>query len=350
MTEKHLTALCNLHCAHCSHLHKTRFPPEYQPCSMNETTLKQYILQKIDTWKTDDVHFFWQDGKSTSYSLHFLKRIINLQQRFAQGKNIINTLLINGTTLDDDWCEFFKKNDFLICISVDGDSQSCDTFSITMSERTVTNIIETNVRLLQKHNITFNTLTFINNINSQQPLQTYNYLKSLGGRHMLFIPFIKPSEQDGVDTSSLDPAALGTFLKTIFYTWIRLDIGTIHIPIFEHAFASWRGLSVPACVYAACEDSNQLTKTTMQEGMAKQRVEQFKTTLAEECTHCKVQFVCRGGCARERIALSEGGVSQLNYFCESYQAFFTYIEPYMLMMRALWEKNYAPSAIRQYLA
>lgn len=30
--------------------------------------------------------------------------------------------------------------------------------------------------------------------------------------------------------------------------------------------------------------------------------------------------------------------------------FFLYAEPYMLMMRALWEQNYIPSDIRQYLA
>lgn len=347
MTEKHLTALCNLHCAHCSHLHKTRLPPEYQTCSMDETTLKQYIRQKIDAWKTDDVHFSWQDSTSPSYSLRFFKRIINLQQRFAQGKNIINTLLINATTLDDDWCEFFKKNDFLICISVDGDSQSCDGFSKTMFESPVTNMIETNVRLLQKHNITFDTLTVINNINSQQPLRIYHYLKHLGSRHMRFIPFLKPLEQGGVDAQSLDPAALGTFLKTIFYTWIRLDIGTIHVPMFERAFASWCGLSVPTCVYASYEDGESALKINEDIYQCDRFV---NLTLAEECTRCKMEFACHGGCTQDRIALSRSGVPQLNYFCESYQAFFTYVEPYMLMMRALWEQNYAPSDIRQYLA
>lgn len=63
-----------------------------------------------------------------------------------------------------------------------------------------------------------------------------------------------------------------------------------------------------------------------------------------------MEFACRGGCAKDRIALPQSGVPQLNYFCESYQAFFTYIEPYMLMMKALWDQNYAPSDIRKYLA
>lgn len=259
-------------------------------------------------------------------------------------------MLINGIALDDGWCEFFKKTDLRICISVDGDSQLSDTFSKTISECPVNNLIEINVRLLQKYDITFNTLTVINNRNSQQPLRIYHYLKSLGSCHMLFIPLLKPLDQGGVDAQSLAPTALGIFLKTIFYTWIRLDIGTIKIPIFEHAFAAWCGLSVPTCAYTSCDDSNQLVATTMQENTANQRVGQSTTTLVEECTSCKMEFACHGGCARDRIALSQSGVPRLNYFCESYQAFFTYAEPYMLMMRALWEQNYSPSDIRKYLA
>lgn len=350
MSGKHLTAFCDLHCTDCLHLHISRLSPEYKMDSMDDETLRQYIRQKIDTCENNDVHFSWQDGELPSGRLHFFKRVIELQQQFAQGKNISNALFINSVALDNDSCDFFKINHFLICISVDGDNAPGVKLGNAMFEAPRNNIIEKNVRLLQKHNITFNTLTVINNINSQQPLQIYHYLKNLGSRHMLFIPLLKPLEQGGVDAQSLAPAALGIFLKTIFYTWIRLDIGTIKIPIFEHAFAAWCGLPVPTCVYSSCDDSNQPFATTMQEITANHGVELSKTTLAEECTRCKVEFACRGGCTKDRFALSESGAPPLNYFCESYQAFFTYAEPYMLMMRALWEQNYAPSDIRKYLA
>lgn len=350
MPEKDLTKLFHSHCTDCFHLHVTRLSPECQTENMDDTTLKQYIRHKIGACETHDVHFSWQDGELPSGRLHFFKRVIELQQQFAQDKNITNTLMINGVTLDDDWCEFFKKNHFLICISVDGDSPADVNFSDMISETTRKNIIEKNVRLLQKHNITFSALIVINNINSQQPLRIYDYLKHLGSRHMLFVPLLKPSEQGGVDAQSLAPAAFGTFLKTIFYTWVRLDIGTIKIPIFEHAFAAWCGLSVPTCVYALSDNCNQSATTAMQESTVNKRAEQSKTTQAKECRNCKVEFACHGGCAKDSLALSQCGEPQLNYFCESYQAFFTYIEPYMLMMRALWEQNYAPSDIRKYLA
>lgn len=372
---KNSSPLCHLHCKSCFCINNTEHSPECNTYCMDGTTLQLFIRRKIDTEEASDVVFTWQDGESMPGGLHFFERVIELQQQYAQSKNIINTFQTNGILLDDEWCEFFKKNKFMICISVDSDVALYDNACDTISGKSTNYQVENAARLLQKYDIEFSTLTVVNTENSHHPLRIYHYLKSLGSRHMQFIPLLRPLVQGGVDAQSLGPAALGIFLKTIFYTWIRLDIGTIKIPIFEHAFAAWCELSVPTCVYASCDDSalalkinddnyhcdrvvnskyfmrdcNQPIATAMQQNSMNQRVESSKPTLAEECASCKVEFVCHGGCAKDRVALSRCGVPQLNYFCESYQAFFTYVEPYMLMMRALWEQNYAPSDIRQYL-
>lgn len=322
---------CNLSCSHCMYLNKAQTYSEYTTCDMDDTALLLFIHQKIEAQKTNDVIFSWQSDELTSDRFHFFKRVIELQQQCAQGKKIINTLLTNGILLDDGWCEFFKTNQFLISLSVDGDAAPYDNIHETISGKLTNDLVKETVKLLQQHDIEFNTLTIVNAINSQQPLRIYRYLKSLGSRHMQFIPLLEPLAPGSVDKRSLAPAELAKFLKTIFYTWIRLDIGVINIPIFEHTFAAWCGLSTKACAFAPI-------------------VEQHKEALAAECTDCKVKFICRGGCPKERVALSRRGVPELNYFCESYLAFFTYVEPYMLMMRGLWEQNYPPSNIRQYLA
>lgn len=331
---KYSGALCHLHCTDCFCINEVQLAPECNVYCMDDTALKLFIRQKIDAQEASDVFFTWQDSESISDGLHFFKRVIRLQQQFAQSKNIINTFLTNGFLLNDDWCEFFRNNQFMICISVDSDVSLHDYARETISGKSANYQVENAVRLLQKHDVEFSTLTVINAFNSQHPLRIYHYLKSLGSRHMQFIPFIKPLAQGGVDARSLAPAALGIFLKTIFYAWVRLDVGTIKIPLFEHAFAAWCELSLSA--NDVMTGSNQPTVT--------------RESLVEECTRCKVAFACHGGCAKDRTTLPQCGVPKLNYYCESYQAFFTYVEPYMLMMRALWEQNYAPSDIRHYLA
>lgn len=376
MMAKISTSSCNVHGTDCFYLNKEQFLPECKAYCMDDTMLQLFIRQKIEAQESHDVIFTWQGVELTPDRLNFFKRVIALQQQFAQGKNIFNTLLTNGILLDDDWCEFFRKNQFLIGISVDGDVSLYNNFRKTISGKSMNHPVEKAVRLLQKHDVEFHTLTVISARSSQQPLQIYNYLKSLGSNHMQFIPLLEPLAQGGVNARSLAPAALGTSLKTIFYTWIRLDIGTIKIPIFEHAFAAWCGLPASNCAFASfagsvfspkinddlcqCDrfvnpqsslsNKYQSITTTLHESVSNQMIMQSKLPLVAECASCKVKFACHGGCPKDRIVLSRRGVPELNYFCESYQAFFTYVEPYMLMMRALWEQSYAPSDIRQYLA
>lgn len=373
---KFTNASCNLRCSHCWYLDKTQRYLQCSTCDMDDATLQLFIRQQIDTQGTDDVIFSWQNSELTPHRLNFFKRVITLQQQIAQGKNIINTVLINGILLDDNWCVFFKKNQFIISISVDVDTPLHDNFYGTISGKPTTQQIEQAARLLQKHDVEFNTLTVVDAINSQQPLRIYHYLKRLGSRHMQFIPLLESLAQSGVETKSLAPAALGTFLKTIFYTWIRMDIGTIKIPIFEHAFTAWCRLPTASSLSSPSEknasvvkinnalyqsvrsvnskylrsNSHQPATNMIQEIKANQIIELHNPLLPAECMSCKVKFVCHGGCPHERIALSRRGTQELNYFCESYLAFFTYVEPYMLMMRALWEQNHAPSDIRLYLS
>ncbi|TGB73197.1 radical SAM protein [Escherichia sp. E4702] len=364
---------CNLRCSQC-YFDKIQSNTEFTMCDSDDETLQLFIRQQVDAHETSNVTFSWQTRELTMGGFNFFKRVIKLQQQIAQGKNIINTVLINGILLDDSWCEFFKKNQFIIRLSVNVVPPLHDDFCETISDKPAIRSIEEAVRLLQKHDVEFNTLTVIDSINSQQPLRIYHYLKNLGSRDMQFIPLLEPLVQGGLNARSLAPAALGTFLKTIFYTWVRLDIGTIKIPIFEHAFASWCGLPVPTCPFTSFDvsaftskmnavssqsehsanskflSSNSRRTTTTRKGAKNQMIEQCKQPLAAECTSCNVKFACLGGCPKDRIAISRSGIPELNYFCESYQAFFTYVEPYMLMMKALWDKNYAPSDIRQYLA
>ncbi|WP_366918812.1 hypothetical protein [Citrobacter werkmanii] len=199
------------------YLNKAQTYSEYTACDMDDMTLLLFIHQKIDAQETNNVIFSWQSDELTSDRFHFFKRVIELQQQCAQGKNIINTLLTKGILLDDHWCEFFKTNQFLISLSVDGDAAPYDNIHETISGKLTNYLVKETVRLLQQHDIDFNTLTIVNAINSQQPLRIYHYLKSLGSRHMQFIPLLEPLAQGDVDKRSLAPAELAKFLKTIFY-------------------------------------------------------------------------------------------------------------------------------------
>lgn len=368
-------ALCNLGCDYCFYLDKAALYPDRHARCMDDETLKQFVRQHIAAQDTAEVIFAWQGGEPTLAGLAFFERAVALQHEFSQGKDIINTFQTNGILLNDAWCQFFHQHQFLIGISVDGDAALHDAFRKTVSGNPTHHRVEAAVKLLQKHDVAFNTLTVVNALNSQYPLRVYDYLKNLGSRHMQFIPLLEMS-QVGANERSVKPAEFGTFLKTIFHHWVRQDIGVIEIPIFEHAFAAWCGLPALTCVFApscgsafALELNGDLYQCDhfvspefllgnvhhqairdMLESEANRSFGQKKQPLAPECNVCKVKFACEGGCPKDRVTLSSRGLPELNYFCQSYLAFFDFVEPYMLMMKSLWEHGHAPSDIRRYLA
>lgn len=367
-------ALCNLRCDYCFYLEKARLYPDRNARCMDDATLKQFIQQQIAAQDSDEVIFAWQGGEPTLAGLAFFQRAVALQAEFANGKIILNTFQTNGILLDDAWCRFFAQHQFLIGISVDGDASLHDAFRKTHSGKPTHQHVEAAIKRLQNYSVAFNTLTVVNAFNCQHPLQVYDYLKNLGSRHMQFIPLLETSE-GAPSERSLQPADFGVFLTSIFYQWVRHDIGVIEVPIFEHAFAACCGLPPLTCVFApscgsafALELNGDLyqcdhfvtpeyllgnlhhnTLREMLESDANLAFAQNKLPLAQECLACEVKSACYGGCPKDRVMLSSRGLPELNYFCASYRAFFTFVEPYMRTMKTLWEHGHAPSDIRHYL-
>ncbi len=61
--------------------------------------------------------------------LNYFRKAAEFQRLYARpGMRVENAFQTNGTLLDDDWCKFFKENNFLIGISIDGPPALHDTY------------------------------------------------------------------------------------------------------------------------------------------------------------------------------------------------------------------------------
>ncbi|EKS1843692.1 anaerobic sulfatase maturase [Cronobacter muytjensii] len=389
---KPVGAACNLNCDYCFYLEKAQIYPGRQQKCMDDATLELFVEQHIKAQQTDEVIFAWQGGEPTLAGLDFYQRAVALQEKYSCGKRIINTLQTNGLLLNDAWCRFLSKHHFLIGLSIDGDAELHDAWRKTRSGKPTHDRVENAVRLLIKHHIEFNTLTVVNNINVHHPLRVYDYLRSIGSRDMQFIPLLErhalagenrvlvsPDDQGDAAIApwSVPGDAFGVFLKTIFYTWIRRDIGDISIQLFEQAFAAWCGLPAQICVFAercgsalAMEMNGDVYQcdhyvwpryklgnihstplAALRDGDANQAFSRAKAhAMAAECHRCPYRFACYGGCPKHRILPSAEGKLNRNWFCEGYQAFFSYINPYMLMLKTLSQSGRSPAEIKWLIA
>ena len=105
-----------------------------------------------------------------------------------------NTMQTNGTLLDDEWCEFFKENDYLIGISIDGPRHLHDTYRLDKGGGPTFDRVMRGLRLLQKHGVEYNILVAVNRTNADYPLEVYRFLRDEA--KTTWIQFIPVVERD----------------------------------------------------------------------------------------------------------------------------------------------------------
>lgn len=252
-------AICNLDCSYCFFLDKEQLYPGSK-FRMTDEILETYIRQLIEAHHTSEVTVAWQGGEPTLMGIDFFRKAITYQEKYRKpGMTFDNTLQTNGTLLNDEWCEFFKENNYLIGLSIDGPRKLHDANRVDKKGGPTFDRVMHGVRLLQKHEVEYNILTTVNRINGDHPLEVYRFLRDeIGTTWIQFIPVIERLNEDGgtlyqdgtmVSEHSVLPEQFGNFLNTIFDEWIRNDVGKIFVQTFEAAVRSWLKLPTGMCFF-----------------------------------------------------------------------------------------------------
>lgn len=369
---------CNLDCTYCYYLEKQKMYTGHSDFVMQEEMLETFIKKYIAEHPGPEVSFVWQGGEPTLLGIDYYKKALQLQRTYKDGKIITNALQTNGTLLNDEWCRFFKDNNFLIGISIDGPEYLHDQYRVNKGGKGTFKMVMKGLELLKKHRVEFNTLTVINNLNVEKPLEVYRFLKQIGSRYMQFIPIVErmagncaPTELSLVTPAyegdahltpwSVPAIKYGNFLISVFNEWVKKDVGRYFVQIFDAALAN--EVDVPAgvcmfndvCGYAlviehngdvfSCDhfvypeyklgniNDNHSSLQTMLQLPAHRKFGYDKyNTLPLQCKTCDVYRYCRGECPKNRHLSTNKGEHGLNYLCEGYKAFFRYIRPSLKYM------------------
>ena len=366
---------------------------------MNDTVLAEYVRQYIQEQPGPEIHFAWQGGEPTLLGVEFFQKVVQLQEQFAGGKTIFNAIQTNGTLLDDAWGEFLAANRFLVGLSIDGPPELHDALRVDKRQQSTFPTVMRGLEVLKKHGVEFNTLTVVNRLNSQHPLELYRFLKGIGSSFIQFIPLVEraapaelavagydfaappwpgEAEKPSVVTPwSVEPEQYGRFLCTIFDDWVRHDVGTTYVQLFDVALGNWMGLGSSLCVFAeqcggalamehngdvySCDHYvyprhrlgnilNQslggMVNSPAQTGFGEAK----RLSLPKYCRECAVRFACNGECPKHRFGQTPDGEAGLNYLCAAYKLFFTHIDPHMKTMARLLEADEAPARIMELLA
>lgn len=371
--------VCNLDCQYCFYLSKTELYPKSR-FRMSPAVLDEYTRQYIDGQRGAEITFAWQGGEPTLMGLPFYEKAVELQAKYTRpGMRITNTFQTNGILLDDEWCRFFEKHNFLVGLSLDGPRQMHDAYRIDRGGRPTFDAVTAALKLLQKHGVEYNILATVHAANAPYPLEVYRFFRdTVGARYLQFIPIVAKNtkaEGQGVADFSVTARAFGEFLNSIFDEWVQRDVGTIYVQMFDVALAAWAGLPSGLCVFDetcgtamalehngdlySCDhfvDPEHLLGNILNHPLAElagsdpQRKfgQDKKSTLPGQCRTCEVRFACNGGCPKDRLAVTADGEPGLNYLCEGYFAFFKHINEPMLFMANELRNGRAPANVMRW--
>src|SRR5665213_439518 len=391
---KPIGPICNLDCKYCFYLEKESLYPQAQKWAMREDVLDSYVRQYIEAHDTPVINFAWQGGEPTLLGVDYFRRLVDIQRKYANGKRIQNAFQTNGVLLNDDWAALFKENEFLIGVSIDGPRELHDAYRVDKGGQPTFDRVIRGIETLKRNGVEFNTLTTVHRGNGDHPVEVYRFLKENGSGFMQFIPIVERIARqvtaDGLQLISPDlagaaqvapwsvePRQFGRFLCAIFDEWVRRDVGTCFVQLFDVSLETWSGMEASLCIFKrqcgqalalehggdlySCDHfvypQNRLGNimdaplAALVESEQQRRFGEAKeSTLPKYCRACDVRFACNGECPKHRFLQTPDGEAGLNYLCAGYKMFFHHVDPYMRFMARELAAQRAPANVMRWTA
>jgi uncharacterized protein len=298
-------AICNLDCKYCFFLSKEALYPG-SPFRMADDVMEAYVKQIIESQQTPQVTIAWQGGEPTLMGLEFFRQLMKVVKKYTRpGMTINHTIQTNGTKLNDEWCQFFRKYNFLVGLSLDGPKEMHDAYRVDKRGEGTFDQVWAAAEILKKHKVEFNILCTVHAANGDYPLEVYRFFRDdVGADFIQFIPIIERATPEMLPIanigwgdydesssmnggSSSDPPDLevlpvaksskrplyltqgslvtersikaeqwGNFLSTIFDEWVRNDVGKVFVQLFDSSLGSWVGQGASLCIHRqTCGDA-----------------------------------------------------------------------------------------------
>ena len=209
---KPVGAVCNLACDYCYYLEKANLYKDNLKHVMSDELLEKFIDEYINSQTMPQVLFTWHGGETLMRPLSFYKKAMELQKKYARGRTIDNCIQTNGTMLTDEWCEFFRENNWLVGVSIDGPQEFHDEYRKNkMGKPSFVKVMQ-GINLLKKHGVEWNAMAVINDFNADYPLDFYRFFKEIGCQYIQFAPIVERilSHEDGRHLASLAENKAGT--------------------------------------------------------------------------------------------------------------------------------------------
>lgn len=347
---KPASGLCNMKCDYCFYCDETKKRSRQNYGFMTEDTLKN-VIRKTILHAEGSITYAFQGGEPSLRGIDFFRRAVALQKQYNKNNiEVMNAFQTNGFMIDEKWCRFFRENQFLVGVSVDGTKDIHDRYRHRADGGRTFDEITEKIKLLDKYEVPFNILTVVTEEAAKNIKNIYDSYAANGWGYQQYIACIDPlGEGHGKYSYALTPEQYGEFLVTLFDLWFKdwKKGKQPYIRQFENYVGILLGYYPEACdqrgvcgiqtvveadgsaypcdFYMTDEYKLGNLNTNRLADLDKKREEigfiRRSLQVSDECKSCKYFKICRAGCQRSRDYIKSTGMYE-NYFCKGYKMFF----------------------------
>ncbi len=336
------SSACNLRCEYCFYSSLSSSRNDYSKGFMTEQTARNIISSAVEFTKGTRIIFTFQGGEPMLSGIDFFKKFVQaVKELNTFSSPITYCLQTNGTLINDEWCEFFKENGFLIGVSLDGNEEQ-NAYRLYPDGKPSFPDVLRGIELLKKYGVEFNILSVVTKRLANSVRDNYRFMKRLGVANVQYINCLKPFDGQFGEDIYMDGGDYFNFLDRAFTLYYNDNMrgNPFYIRSFDNYLLLLGGRNAEQCgmnghcsvqfvvegdgtVYPCdfyCTDEWELGNINessflrlLEEKKAKRFLEE-SFNIEEKCKKCDYFALCRGlGCKRSRAE---------NDFCGVYKKFF----------------------------
>jgi uncharacterized protein len=334
---------CNLRCTYCFY----HGLDQATPVRMNDRLLEKLIIECLNGLGRP-VQFVWHGGEPLLAGLPFYERAVELQERHApSGAVFRNVVQTNGTLLNDEWAEFFRRHTFRVGVSIDGGRASHDAYRTRRNGRGSFDQVVAGIQGLRDRGIEPGFIHTIKRGSVGRAAEDFAFFADeLGARSWGLNAYIADTQpqKDGM-CHTIEDDELTAYLEAYLALWLERGSDALCVREIENAVAAAVGSTPYNCSYNGtcsrffCVDYNgdvypcdrsshrpdlllgNLTGQPLREILSSARRQSYERELAclpADCQACEWRDACNNGCTMQR----SGGISGRFYHCATRKTFF----------------------------
>lgn len=240
--------MCNMQCKYCFYYDVSNHRSISNYGVMSAKTTKSLIMKALVLKMVDEINFAFQGGEPLLAGIDYFNYFIDTVNRYKSNQKINYSLQTNGTLINEEFIELFKKNRFLIGISLDGFKENHDYFRIFDHHKGSYNQIMKTIELLRNNEIEFNVLSVLTSQLSKEPKKLYDFYKTNKFEYIQLIPCLADLNLEELNYA-LKPQEFSNFYKSFFDSWYKDNFSNrkMSITLFDNLLMMIMGYYPQLC-------------------------------------------------------------------------------------------------------